>query len=108
MQNDRTWTGFVPKIYAKLYPAFRRKRVKRFLAVLQPKEGETVIDLGGEPATEPVDGLLDETIQDRGRRLDLVDQARYLAGERSDVLGVTGLVQHGHHRRGNLEVIAQS
>ena len=49
MQDDRTWTGLVPGIYGRMYPMFRRRRVKKFLSILSPKSGDKIIDLGGEP-----------------------------------------------------------
>ena len=39
----------MPKIYGRMYPVFRRRRVKRFLSILSPEAGDRIIDLGGEP-----------------------------------------------------------
>jgi SAM-dependent methyltransferase len=50
MQNDKTWKGLVPGIYRRMYPVFRCRRVKRFLHTLSPRDGDKLIDLGGEPA----------------------------------------------------------
>ena len=48
MKDDRTWRGIVPWIYEKC-TSFRKNRFSRFLIELSPKEGEKIIDLGGEP-----------------------------------------------------------
>ena len=48
MKDDRTWQGIVPWIYNK-FTSFRKNRFSRFLIELSPREGEQIIDLGGEP-----------------------------------------------------------
>ena len=48
MKDDRTWQGIVPWIYNKC-TSFRKNRFSRFLLELAPREGEKIIDLGGEP-----------------------------------------------------------
>src|SRR2546430_17204923 len=41
----------IHKVYARVSPFFRKRRMERFLKMMSPKANATILDVGGYPST---------------------------------------------------------